>query len=330
VVAVSAPAGAHQEERIEPVSRVAEAATGLRRRISADFWGRETVAPSLMAVIAIVAALTLPAAVIIVLSFGSPLPDSPGPVLGIANPIASADAESTPGSSTPSGSPPRETGSPGSSGSATLPPTGGTGPGRLETTAQRLSVWKDKFGQVRAQVIVMARNAGGTPLVVATSAASWSVSDGAGDVTARGRFTHAFPGVVAPGGVVFFIDGVSAAFAEPAELAKLDVVMANEPMDEDGTLVPLETNDLSWTIADGGGLEVSGNVSNTSTGTVTDATVGIVVKDARGQVVAGVYSVDLGDLAAGESRPFTTAYPGTPPIDPAIVAGAEAAASGRR
>ncbi len=326
---MSAPAGAHLEERIEPVSRVAEAATGLRRRIRAGFGERESVAPSLVAVIAIVAAVVFPAAVIL-LGFGSPLRDSPEPLLGIANPIASADAESTPRSSTPSGPTPQGTRSPGSSGSATLPPTGGTGPGRLEKTAERLTVWKDRFGQVGAQVIVTARNAGDAPLVVATSAASWSISDKTGDVTARGRFVHAFPGVVAPGGVVFFIDGVSAAFAEPAELAKLDVVIANEPMDDDGTLVPLETNDLSWTVADGGGLEVSGNVGNTSTGTVTDATVGIVLKDARGQVVGGVYSVDLGELAAGETRPFVTAYPGTPPIDPAIVAGAEAAASARR
>ena len=163
-------------------------------------------------------------------------------------------------------------------------------------------MWEDKFGEVRAQVIVTARNAGGAPLVVATSAASWSVSNEAGDVTARGRFMHAFPGVVAPGGDVYFIDGVSAAFAQPADLAKLDVRIPSEPMDDDGTIVRLETSDLSWIDADDGGLGVSGEVSNAFDGTVTGATVGIVLKDARGQVLAGAYSVDLGELAPGETR----------------------------
>ena len=148
-------------------------------------------------------------------------------------------------------------------------------------------MWEDEFGEIRVQVIVTARNAGGAPLVVATSAASWSVSDEAGDITARGRFTHAFPGVVAPGEEVYFIDGVSAAFAQPAELAELEVRILGEPMDDDGTIVRLETSELSWKAADDGGLEVSGEVSNPSTGTVTGATVGIVLKDARDQVIAG-------------------------------------------
>ena len=126
---------------------------------------------------------------------------------------------------------------------------------------------------------------------------------------------------------MLLIDGVSAAFAQPAELAKLDVQISSEPMEDDGTIVALEASDLSWTTADDGGLEVSGEVSNPSTGAVTNGTVGIVLKDARGQIVAGAYSVDLGELAAGETRSFVTAYPGTPPINPADVASAEAAAS---
>jgi hypothetical protein len=191
-------------------------------------------------------------------------------------------------------------------------------------------VWEDQFGAVRAQVVVTARNTGGAPLLIPTSTASWAVSDQAGDVVARGHFAHAFPRVVAPGGEVYFIDGVSAAFAQAAELAKLDVGIDNEPMDDDGTIVRLETRDLSWMAADNGGLEVSGEVSNASTRTVTDATVGIVLKDARGQVVAGVYSVDVGELAAGETRRFVTAYPDTRPVDPAVVASADAAASARR
>lgn len=327
VVAVSgSAAAAHQDVRVARVDRVRERVARAPRRFRAGFEGPTTIARVLVAVIALVGAMAFAAAVMVP-GLRSPQGASPGPLLSIANPTARADAESTPESSTPSGPPPQRTEPPELSGSATLPPTGGTGPGRLETTAERLSVWEDKFGEVRVQVVVTARNAGGAPLVVRTAAASWSVSDEAGDITARGRFAHAFPGVVAPGGEVMLIDGVSAAFAQPAELAKLDVQISNEPVEDDGTIVALEASDLSWTTADDGGLEVSGEVSNPSTGVVTNGTVGIVLKDARGQIVAGAYSVDLGELAAGETRSFVTAYPGTPRINPADVASAEAAAS---
>ena len=307
----------HPEERIEPVTRVAEPAAKSARRFPVDFGGHRAVAGALAAAVAIVAVMAFSAAVMVP-GPGSPQRASPGPVLGVANPTGSADADSTP----------QRIGAPESSGSATLPPTGGTGPGRLETTAERLSVWEDKFGEVRVQVIVTARNAGGAPLVVATSAASWSILDEAGDVTARGRFTHAFPGVVAPGGEVYFIDGVSAAFAQPADLAELNVLIPSEAMVDDGTIVRLETSEVSWMAGDDGGLEVSGEVSNASTETVTGATVGIVLKDDRDRVLAGAYSVNVGDLAPGETLPFVTAYPGTPQIDPAVVASAAAAASG--
>ena len=237
VVAVSA-AIVHPEERIDPVTRVAEPAAKSARRFPVDFGGHRAVAGALAAAVAIVAVMAFSAAVMVP-GPGSPQRASPGPVLGVANPTGSADADSTP----------QRIGAPESSGSATLPPTGGTGPGRLETTAERLSVWEDKFGEVRVQVIVTARNAGGAPLVVATSAASWSILDEAGDVTARGRFTHAFPGVVAPGGEVYFIDGVSAAFAQPADLAELNVLIPSEAMVDDGTIVRLETSEVSWMAA---------------------------------------------------------------------------------
>jgi len=325
---VSAPATAtQQEEGTVQVDRVWEPAAESPRLFRAGFEGRRTFPRALVVAIVVVAAMAF-AAVVLVPGTGSPQRASPGPVLGVAKPTA--QAASMPGSPTPSGPPPQGSGSPESSGRATLPPTGGSGPGRLETTAERLYVWEDRFGAVRAQVVVTARNTGGAPLLIPTSTASWAVSDQAGDVVARGHFAHAFPRVVAPGGEVYFIDGVSAAFAQAAELAKLDVGIDNEPMDDDGTIVRLETRDLSWMAADNGGLEVSGEVSNASTRTVTDTTVGIVLKDARGQVVAGVYSVDVGELAAGETRRFVTAYPDTRPVDPAVVASADAAASARR
>ena len=158
------PGGANRvvQPRRGAPSQVAPAISGLT-------WRRIMMAIA----IAFLAALMIPGS-------GSQQRASPGPVLGVANPTAIADADSMPAVTTPSG-PHSEAGRPIRPQRATLPPTGATGPGRLETTAERLSVWEDKFGEVRVQVIVTARNAGAAPLVVATSSASWSVSDEAGD-----------------------------------------------------------------------------------------------------------------------------------------------------
>jgi len=46
----------------------------------------------------------------------------------------------------------------------TLPPTGAGQPGRLEMATQRLAVWEDRFGAVRAEVVVTVRNTGGSPI----------------------------------------------------------------------------------------------------------------------------------------------------------------------
>ena len=211
----------------------------------------------------------------------------------------------------------------------TLPPSGAGEPGRLETTGQRLMVWEDPFGAVRAEVVATVRNAGGSPIEVDLSGATWTVSDDAGERVAGGRFAHAFPPVVEAGGVAYLIDGVSAAFAEPDELAQLDVEIVGEPASEDATLHPLAVDGIEWSSSDDGGVIVSGRIANQTTADVSEAYVCVVLKDNREEVLAAVYDVAVGPLEAGESRTFDTGYPGTPPVEPGDVGVAEAVAIGR-
>lgn len=266
---------------------------------------------------------------LIVLAPGFP-PTTPAaaPRVGAAAPTPQA-SRAVPGSSTPkvvaAGSqeptdPPDD---------RTLPPTGAGESGRLEMATQRLAVWEDRFGAVRAEVVVTVRNAGGSPIEVALSTATWTVTDDAGDSVASGRFAHAFPPIVEPGGEAFLIDGVSAAFAEADELAKLEVEVQGEPVGDEDGLVALDVADVQWT-SDDDGVVISGRVENPSANAVREAYAAVVLRNDRDEILAAVYDVAIGPLGPGESRPFDTAYPGTPPVDPDEVAIADAVASGER
>jgi hypothetical protein len=246
---------------------------------------------------------------------GSSSPTSP-PIAAVpASPRASADTSAT--SSQPLAD-------------RTLPPTGAGEAGRLETTGQHLAVWEDAFGAVRAEVVVTLRNTGGSPVEVALSTATWTVVDDAGEEVASGRFAHAFPPVVEPGGEAYLVDGVSAAFAEADELTQLEVRVLGQSAGERDAPVPLEVKNLDWSPTEDGGVTVSGQVENASTEAVREASVAVLLRNDSGEILAAVYDVAIGPLAAGDSRPFDTAYPGTPPVDPAEVAAADAVASGER
>jgi hypothetical protein len=281
-------------------------------------------------VAALVAATALVFGVIVVLPATPPPAQSTNrgsDVVAVApTVIASADAVpsesgSIEGRASPQASQPPEL--------RTLPPSRGGEPGRLETTGERLMVWEDAFGAVRAEVVVTVRNAGGSPIEVDLSGAAWTVSDDAGEHVASGRFVHAFPPVVEAGEVAYLIDGVSAAFAEPDELARLDVEIVGKPASEDAIMHPLAVDIVEWTPSDDGGLSVSGRIENQSTAAVSGAYVCVVLKDDREEVLAAVYDVAVGPLDAGESRTFDTGYPGTPHVESSDVAFAEAVAIGR-
>ena len=268
-------------------------------------------------------------ALIGVVGLGRPVaPSSPGTVAGVP-PRNSASPATRPERGVPAPAGTASVGrSPGSSAAATLPPSAQTGPGHLEMTTQRLRVWHDRFGEVRAQVLAIARNAGGSPVRVRTGDSTWTVRNETSGVVASGRFAHAFPPVVLPGGTLYLIDGISATLADPDELDALEVEISGDPQERDADHVTLGIAALSWRGVEDGGLEVSGTITNATNASVRESTVGIVLRDAAGELLGGVYDIALGPLDAGESRVFVTDYPATPPIVVADVASAEAAAAG--
>jgi hypothetical protein len=212
--------------------------------------------------------------------------------------------------------------------SPTLPQSGEGEPGRLDTTAERLNVWEDAFGAVRAEIVVTVRNSGGSPVAVRISSARWAVRDNAGRTVASGRFSHAFPPVVQPGANAYLIDGVSSAFAEPDELAHLDVEIDDRPVDEIDETVSLELSELSWDRADDGGIQVICRVTNPSDQALADTHAAVVLSGERGEILAAVYDVAIGALGPGESRQLDTAYPGTPPVEPQDVTTVDGVAIG--
>ena len=185
-------------------------------------------------------------------------PDVIGGVPSVAPTSGRAATPKGPIAAQPSAVPPEPSASP------TLPHSGEGEPGRLDTTAERLNVWEDAFGAVRAEVIVTVRNSGGSPVAVKTSSARWTVSDDGGRTVASGRFSHAFPPVVRPGSEAYLIDGVSSAFAEPDELAHLEVEIDDRPVEEMDETVSLELSEFSWDRADNGGIQVICRVTNPS------------------------------------------------------------------
>jgi hypothetical protein len=269
--------------------------------------------------------VTVIAGAIALLAGVAPAAEMAPRVGAVATPNGNPGLSATPSPNPASDASPQATGT---ADERTLPPTGPREPGRLENADQRLAVWEDSFGAVRAEVVVTVRNTGGSPLRIALSTARWTVTDEEGGAVASGRFAHAFPPVVEPGAEAYLIDGVSAAFAEAGELAKLEVEVEAESEDDDDRPVALTVADVDWTTTDDGGVVVSGRVENPSTDAITDAKAAVVLRNDRDEILAAVYDVAVGPMAAGESRTFDTAYPGTPPVDADDVATVVAIATG--
>ncbi len=237
-------------------------------------------------------------------------PSTPG---GATDPPPDSEESSPP----PKGSPPE--------GSTPPAPVPGLG---VEVAASSVRGWVDPFGEVRAHVVVVGRNAGDTTMSVSASGSRWQILNEAGKEVAAGRFAHAFPPVVAPGQTVLLIETLSATFTDPQDVSGISVAIATESSGDGVAALPLEVSDVTWRTGADDGLAVEGRVVNRTGRPVTDCAVAVVVSDAGGQILGGAYDVGVGSLEPGESATFSTAYPGTPPVDPASVVSADATAVG--
>ncbi len=198
----------------------------------------------------------------------------------------------------------------------------------MEVTASSVHGWVDPFGAVRAHVVVIGRNAGDAPVQVSSSGSRWQIVSPTGEEVAEGRFAHAFPPVVRPGETVLLIETLSATFTNAEDVEDVRVAIGTETAVADGPVVPLEVSDVTWRAGPDDGLAVEGRVVNSTARPVADAAVAVIVRDAGGRILGGAYDVGVGPLEPGASVAFSTAYPGTPPVDPATVATADAIAIG--
>jgi len=199
-----------------------------------------------------------------------------------------------------------------------------TGPAvaRVEVEQATIRSWTDPFGEVRAQIIVSVTNGGTAAASLPRSGTAYRVMSRDGTVVALGRFAHVFPTVVGPDETAWFIDTLSATLANQSELADVEVALVTgDPGPAESRAVPLSVSDLAWREGSDGGISVTGTVRNYGRETVPRAEVGVILLADDGSPLGVVYDVSsVRDLAPGETSAFTTAYPGTAPIDPAEVA----------
>jgi hypothetical protein len=149
--------------------------------------------------------------------------------------------------------------------------------------------------------------------------AGYAVTGADGAVLHRGAFVYALPTIVPEGETAYFVDTVRLDFAESTELGRLDVQI--RPAAATGaTAAALVVSGVDWERRTGGGLAVSGTVTNPLDAGITTAMVAVVLRDGDGELLGAVYdATDLADIPAGGDAEFVADDPRTPPIDPAAV-----------
>lgn len=178
--------------------------------------------------------------------------------------------------------------------------------------------WVDPFGEVRAQVVAIVENEGPDRARIPSAESRYTITDADGDRIAASLFAHAFPPVLEAGERGYLIDTQSALFVDLDEVAGVGVDVAFEPAD--ALLSRLEVSGIDW-VETVDGLVVSGSVTNSGNAAVEAGAVAVILLGSDGSILGAVYDVtDIGRLEPGASAPFSTGYPGTPPINPNRVA----------
>ena len=200
----------------------------------------------------------------------------------------------------------------------TAPPPPAAGEVSVKVLESVVTPWIDPFGEVRAQVVALVENEGSGRARLPSAESRYTITDASGDRIAGSLFGHAFPSVLEPGERGYLIDTQSAMFVDLADVEKVDVDVAFEPVE--AAVAHLEVSDVDW-VETMDGLVVSGSVTNAGPETVGAGAVAVVLLAADGSILGAVYDVtDIGRLEPGASVQFSTGYPGTPPINPNRVA----------
>jgi hypothetical protein len=140
-----------------------------------------------------------------------------------------------------------------------------------------------------------------------------------GDVLHTGDFTYSFPQVLGPGETGYLVDGGT---FDPGtklkDVGRLDPAVYYTDVGSVPGALDVSKVNVSR-VPYGDGLQVSGVVTNPGSRVASEATVGVIVFDAGGNIIGGLYENTHGQLDQGQSKGFKTSYPGTPPLSPSKV-----------
>jgi hypothetical protein len=225
-----------------------------------------------------------------------------------------------------------ETGAPGGSAAAATgtPVPSEPPPASVEPAEIRLAVietaaptWVDRAGQERAQIIVVVRNDGTTPVQLDRSATTYRATAAGGLVT-TGRFTQAWPELIGPGDTAFFVDTIGVVFSGGATFSSIDADVRGTATDNDPVALPVA--DVDWRLTDAG-LEIAGSVVNDTGEDLEDVAVGALIRDRDGGLLGAVHGTStIERVASDAAAAFATTSPGTAPIDPERVGVVDAVA----
>jgi hypothetical protein len=266
--------------------------------------------------VAIATATAIAAVVTLALAqpFSAPRESNPPGAVAGATPAAPAQSDrnvSIPPSSAPATAPSASSGAP--------------SPGlRVEVSHAVAWSWAGP-GATEAHVVAGLTNRGGALIELGPASTSYELHDQAGSLVITGRFAYPMPATIAPGETAWLVDSMAATFVEPGPGWAVTV---DPQFREARQSVPRYAVDqVEWRLGPAG-LEATGRVTNDTGEPAKRPIVTIIFLDERGSPLAGLY--DLTDavlLANGESRTFSTDYPGSPPVDPERVADVLAFAS---
>jgi hypothetical protein len=244
------------------------------------------------------------------------------PTRSVAAAVPSAGASAAPSAAATLPPAPSATGAPSPSARPSAAPSGEA---EVEVS-QAVAVSWTGDGATRGHVVAGVTNEGDTAVALDRAGTPYEVRDEGGDVVTSGRFTYPMPSTIAPGETAWFVDTMAAIFVEPEG----DWSLTLEPQFAPAAAAAprYAVTDVDWNVSPDGKLVATGQVTNDTTAAGTQAIVTVILLDARGRPLAGLYDLtDAASLAVGESRAFETDYPGAPPVDPELVADVVAFAS---
>jgi hypothetical protein len=248
---------------------------------------------------------------------------------GTASPPASSNATQTPAGSAEPTPTPAATEEPTSNLTpegvtpepveATASPTPAAAASNAKITQTFFKVWATDYGTYY-QGIVEIENTGGGAADIG-GGQDYTIFDKDGGVLVTDSFTYAFPRAIGPGQKGYLINtGTFDKGVKTGDVGQFDTSALQFSDRADGPTVLFKVSNVKvQQVSYGVGLQTSGVITNTTATNATEVIAGAVFFDSQGKIIGGLYANNVGNVAAGKLKGYKTSYPGTPPLEPAMV-----------